>query len=49
MGYIPTNVTLYCAICNRTKLGYSLSDWFAKMKQILDYTNYQGDSYEHDR
>ena len=49
MGYIPTNVTPCCTICNRMKLSYSLSDWFAKMKQILDYTNYHGGSYEHDR
>lgn len=49
IGYIFNNVVPCCTICNRMKLDYLLTDWFAKMKQILEYTNYQGGSYERNK
>jgi hypothetical protein len=42
IGYIEGNIVPCCTMCNRMKLDYATSDWFAKMYQILKHIDYEG-------
>ena len=37
IGYLSTNCTPCCTICNMMKRTLSMSKWFAHMKQILEF------------